>query len=211
MTSQDHPPLQFDERTHTYRVGARVLDHYSAVADGLGLVSEFCKVEQNRDEGKAVHETIRLYTLGQLDEDGLSEGNRNALEGYKKFQRSFPELRPIKRLVEVPSYHHQYMYGTTPDLPMIDDKGRVYVIDLKTAQQKQKSWRLQTASQAAVVLQDLGKPAHTKVRRGCLMVTIWGPEYRIVWHDDPGDWSAWLAHLQAYRWQKANGYLKDAT
>ena len=65
-------------------------------------------------EGTDIHETIRLWLDGTLDESSLGEGNRIALDLFIEWYESFCSGKLLE--YETPTYHRQLKYGTTPDL-----------------------------------------------------------------------------------------------
>lgn len=84
-------------------------------------------LKRRGQEGTDVHDTIKMWLDGTLDESTLAEGNEIALELLWKWQEN--EGNTIGKLVEweKPVYHEKLLYATTPDL-VFDEA----IVDIKT-------------------------------------------------------------------------------
>lgn len=111
MTKQ----FRFDPEQHRYFLGDEEMPSLSKIISPL---NDFGNVPPNVLAAKAqagtnIHETIRLWLDGTLDESTLAEGNKIALEVFKEWWRAY---KTDLVEYETPTYHKKLKYGTTPDL-----------------------------------------------------------------------------------------------
>lgn len=81
--------LDFDEATHTYRLGDRVLSSVTQVLAETGL-AQFDQPwfsDAVKARGTFLHEAIALDIEGDLDDDTLDEQLRGGIEGWRAFMR----------------------------------------------------------------------------------------------------------------------------
>lgn len=111
----DKKQFRFDPIEHRYFLGDEEMPSLSKIISPL---NDFGNVPADVLAAKAqagtdIHETIRLWLDGTLEESTLAEGNKIALEIFREWWRAYKS-----DLVEyeTPTYHKKLKYGTTPDL-----------------------------------------------------------------------------------------------
>jgi hypothetical protein len=206
--------LIYTSDTHQYRLPiphGRV-PGFTETIDAMGMVPEFSKgFERAKDFGHNVHKLIELDCKGELDESTLSDGLLNPWAGYKKFREDFYNLVPITEFVERPIFHPVYLYGCTPDLPMVSKNGKdYYIFECKTTTAKYShTWEMQTAAQVEPLKIWLNK-VHIRFQRRVLWLTDKEPKYEVIKLEETGAFSAFVGCLQAYKWKiKHCGLYKD--
>lgn len=213
MSRQKHPPLRFDDATHTYWVEGQRLPSVTQILEAEGFISSYCKDDEAAEYGNNVHLMVSLDVHGRLDEDSLDPGLRNPFTGWRLFRGEWPHLSPIKEYVEEPLYHHRLLYAGTPDLPMWMRSGRsrqLVVIDVKTTATPQAHHELQTAAYEPLLRQELKIRPDATTLRAALYLSHKSHKYRLIWHENGGDQGVFMGVYNAYRWKKAHGYLRDA-
>jgi len=121
--------LIFDEATHTYTLNGKRLPSVTQIlkplydfsmvpADVLKRAGEF---------GTAVHKTVELYLLGDLDEEALDEGLKGPLAAFKDWEISEGILVLPSDNIEVIGFHRKLLYAGTPDI-----ETESVIIDLKS-------------------------------------------------------------------------------
>lgn len=81
------PNLVFDEATHTYTLGDRVLPSVTSILADAGLCDFSAPwfTDAVKLRGQLVHETLAIFDEGDLDEDTLDPTLEPYLAGYRRF------------------------------------------------------------------------------------------------------------------------------
>ncbi len=107
--------LHFDEATHTYTIGTRVIPNVTRVLSGLVDYSKIPPdtLELARQRGVAVHKMVELDAKGILDEPSLPEWMKPVLARWRQFvaDTGFRGMASEHRV-----HHRQYGYAGTLDL-----------------------------------------------------------------------------------------------
>lgn len=124
--------FRFDKETHTYWLGNEEMPSLSRI---IAPLNDFENVHPDVLAAKAqagtnIHETIRLWLDGTLDESTLAEGNQIALDLFDTWYVNRDEYGQFGKLVEyeTPTYHPKLKYGGTPDLVF-----ETAIVDIKTS------------------------------------------------------------------------------
>lgn len=121
----------FDEASHTYYLDGVKIPSVSEIIAPLSDYSGIDKeiLDNACNYGKAVHKTIELWLKCILDEDDLSEGLKQPLDEFRKFNISDDFKYPFQ--CETQSYSRKLNFAGTVDLAM----GLVpysRIVDIKT-------------------------------------------------------------------------------
>ncbi len=126
--------LLFNEETHKYTMGGVTLPSVTTVMRPL---YDFSMVDKEvlrlaGEFGTAVHKTVELYLLSDLDEETLDPALIGPLEAFKAWQADYPQLQG-RFHVENRMADARLLYAGTADL-IIDAEA---VIDIKTRKANQ--------------------------------------------------------------------------
>lgn len=143
--------LNFDEDSHTYTLGGKVIPSVTQV---LSPLTEYAGIPKHildaaADRGNYVHKACEMYLWETLDEDSLKEEARPYFNGFKKFMS---ETGFIPEVIEERVYHPTLKYAGTLDLGGIlppagrRKKPQRALIDLKTTFKLMRAVGPQTAA-----------------------------------------------------------------
>ena len=130
MSTTTRPEIEFDEAAHTYKVEGRELISVTQVLDECGLVSPFCKGEEYRTRGQAVHMACQFSDEGELDWETVRPEWIGYVQAWEKFKNEtgFQVL-----LSEHKVAHLTYGYAGRLDRQGIfNAKKRDTIVDIKT-------------------------------------------------------------------------------
>lgn len=121
--------FRFEEETHSYFLGAERLPGVTSILKPLYDFSAVPPDVLQRAAlyGTAVHKTVELYLMGDLDETDLDPALALPLDGFKRWQDDHPDYNMDTADIEAPGYHPKLKYAGTPDLD-----GEDFLIDLKS-------------------------------------------------------------------------------
>ena len=128
MSTATRPEIEFDEVAHTYKVEGRELISVTQVLDECGLVSPFCKGEEYRTRGRAVHMACQFVDEGDLNWTTIKPEWVGYVKAWEKFREEtgFLSVERELRVVDL-----TYGYAGT-----LDDHGlrgkRPTIVDKKT-------------------------------------------------------------------------------
>lgn len=125
--------FKFDPVEHKYYLDDKEMPSVTRIIEPLNNFSRIHPdiLQAKRQAGTDIHETIKLWFDGTLDETNLAEGNKIALDLFIAWfdGLGFGNLTEYEK----PIYHKQLKYGGTPDL--VFDKA---IVDIKTAFSKER-------------------------------------------------------------------------
>jgi len=122
--------LVFDAERHVYTLDGTALPSVTQILSPLhdfsgvpaGVLERACLF------GTAMHKTIELFMLGDLDTESLDPALQGCLDGFCRFLDDHPDFAGSDPLVEQFGYHRKLKYAGTPDLEydwaIIDLKSR---------------------------------------------------------------------------------------
>lgn len=123
--------FRFDSLEHKYYLGDEEMPSLSKIIEPL---NDFGNVHPGvlaakAQAGSDIHETIKLWLDGTLNESALAEGNKIALELFQDWYKEHGGRYGFGALLEyeTPTYHTKLKYGTTPDLVFEE-----VIIEIKT-------------------------------------------------------------------------------
>lgn len=126
----DLPELNFDEKTHIYRLDGEEIPSVSKVmeplkASGYAGISEKI-LTKAADKGTSVHNSIENWLKFGIDD--IPVEHRGYFEGFLAW---WNEYHPVVIASEVKTYHKLMRYGGTIDLLAVIG-GKVTLVDFKT-------------------------------------------------------------------------------
>lgn len=182
--------FRFVSETHTYWLDDVEMPSLSRIISPL---NDFVSVHPDVLNAKAqagtdIHKTVELWLAGCLDMDNLAEGNRIALDlfigWYKKTAGDYG--KPV--CVEVPTYHHKLLYGTTPDIVFEEA-----IIEIKTRPYKKIRDDVQLIAQSKCF------PEFPPKRLMVLSLDIVARKYTFQSAENKQAWSIFRKLLDKYR------------
>lgn len=181
--------VEFDQESHTYRVGGLVKPSVTQVLDGMGLVSPFCKSPDAASLGTELHSLFEDKDKGVLISDGLEGPYLKCLEMYESYLLDFG---PVFTDIE------ERLYDEVLDVcGTVDRAGADFIMDIKTGSTIPESGRLQTAAYAMMRF----PLTYETVHRYCLHINPKLKNYKIKTYEDPSDFAEWEMLCKTY-WKK---------
>ena len=198
--------LEFDADNHIYKLDGSIIPGYSQIAKDLGLI-DYSRIRQADLEwkaqvGKAVHTAIFLNNTNELDMDSLDE----TVSSYFKSWLMFVELYQPKILTqysEQPICSIKWRYGVTPDL-IVDQKGGLTLIELKTVTSMNPVTALQTEAQAIAILETY--KIKIKQRWGLQLIPNAMPKLEV--YEDMSDFASWASAVNIWQYKERLGLWK---
>ncbi len=184
---------RFDEDTHTYHVGDRLLPSVTQVLDEAGLIDKEWFTEEHMLRGKRVHIATAMHDEG-LEVFRLTTDERGCLAAWCKFrEESNCEIISIEERV----WSTVWGVAGTIDRRLIINGGAM-TGDIKSGGPAR--WhKLQTAGYG--VCQGSREP------RICIYLKPDGT-YKIQMHNDSSDFDAFHAFLAGYNWKLKEGLIE---
>lgn len=188
--------LQFDEATHTYRLGGKVLPSVTQVLDCLvdWRHVDRAVLDAAAEFGSHVHQAVDLWNRGVLDEPALDPALRPWLESWKRFlvDTGATVIESEARLAcRMPEYA-----GTADAIVRLGKT--ICLIDIKTGAVPR------TVGPQLAAYMHAWNEAHpdlTVRRRFALAVN--GSGYALSECKNPADWSVFLSALNVWRFINA--------
>lgn len=205
--------LHFDADTHTYTLDGKVLPSVTTIIASDPSLYSFGAVkadvlEAAANKGTDIHDYLHLW------ESSESCSVYEPFESYRKEWMRFLVDELLETMIggvvlmsEEPLCHTGHGFAGTPDRVYYNDK-EITIVDIKTGGET-KAHRIQTAAYAILALRQLRPtaPRFDGVRRVAVYLSADKP-YKAVWHDDPTDFTAFMALRSLYLWKKTNGVIK---
>lgn len=123
--------FRFDSLEHKYYLGDEEMPSLSKIIEPL---NDFGNVHPDVLAAKAqagtdIHETIKLWLDGTLNESALAEGNKIALDLFYGWLGGEYDDLGFGDIIEyeTPTYHPKLKYGTTPDIVFAEA-----IVEIKT-------------------------------------------------------------------------------
>lgn len=187
----------FDRELHEYRIDGRLVPSVSEI---VGRMYDFSHVSgavlsAAAHRGTMVHEACELWDRGCLDESTLDERLVPYLDGWKAFCADHL-VAWIPEYMETPMFHHDMLYGGTPDrVGMIGD--HLTIIDIKITAKISPVAGIQLAGYN-LLLQHVAKS--NADRLGVVRLKKDGT-YEKVWFNDAAHESAFRALRAIRNWE----------
>ena len=189
--------LEFEEATHTYRVRGVVLPSVTQiikpVSPSFDMVDP-ATLEQKRQFGVAVHLACELVERGELDDSATHPRIMGCVAAWLSF---LSDAQATVLASETKHYSPIHRFAGRIDR-VVDMRTGPLLIDLKTSDQAYPSYGVQTAGYAVMLEEEFGK-----LQRATLLLSDDG-KYRLVPHNDPADFAAFMGCLAIYHWKRNN-------
>lgn len=208
--------LEYDDRTHTYRVKGRLVPHITEI-----IPSDYSHVppkhlEKARQRGSVVHKLTELYDLHKLDWSSVGPELIPYLEAWVKAILEY-EIEFEPEDVERRLYHPIHGYAGTGDRPRcwITPPGpvsrrRLSTLELKTIAKMDENVALQTGGQQCAEnyrARQLGIP-ETEDRWGCQLKS--NGKFVMVPYEGKHHERVFLSYLTTLKWEVEHGKKKFA-
>jgi hypothetical protein len=186
--------LQFDEPSHTYRVGGATVPGVTAALAALEDFSDVSPpvLQAAQRFGHHVHKACALLVRGQLDWDRLDPALVPYIRGADRFLK---ESGIIVVGSEVAVYHPLHRYAGTLDLAGIW-RERLGIFDFKSGEIP-RTVGPQLAAYEAAYIHD--KPKSRPTRR--YVIALRPNDYRVKLLTDPNDYSMFLSALNCFKFR----------
>lgn len=201
------PTPEFDPTTHTYSYSGKAFPSVTQIIasdpslSGLGSVNK-AVLAAAAEKGTDVHDYLALRDERSIppfpDFDGYEQQWVEAMSVVS----ALPPGDALYEMIETPLFHPNLGYAGTPDRVYHSKRG-IIIVDIKTGAES-KSHRIQTAGYAYLVARHLtpdDPTIPTYLKR--VAVYLKPDRYTAVWHDNPADYSAWMALRNLYFWKQA--------
>jgi len=202
--------FSFDPSTHVYLSrGVRVVSVTQAVKMLPYIGPNYNRadpedLERKRAIGVLVHDACAILDEGDdLEWDALGEA-RGYVEGYGRFlleMRFKPRLIEYHRVASVNGMRYGFKLDREGEMA-----GSPVIIELKTAQQVEPSWALQTAGQALGLPRPV-LPPFEYIRHALILKP--NGTYKLHTLDDPDDSGAFKSALHLVYWALRHGKKLD--
>lgn len=180
----------FDQETHTYTLGQRIIPGATAILKDAG----FTYPDGNMEMGNAVHLATRYYDEGTLDISTVSDEVYPYLEAWIKFKLD-THFKPTR--IEEPNVNAALMIAATLDREGMWDLGKARVL----VEIKKYAPPYFTGLQLAI--QDLTLPVLTLPRDRVAVELQASGNYKLHWFKDRNEHSLAIALVSLY-WYKVN-------
>lgn len=144
--------------------------------------------------GTAVHQACEFLDQEDLDLESLDSSIVGYVLGYQRFKQEhdfFPLTIEQKGVGQSSGIYFGYCLDR---MGIID--GKPVLLDIKTSSKLAAKWAIQTAAYAEATNLD--------GRRLVVHVTKDG-KYKLIEHDDSGDFAVWVGALRVAHWRMAHG------
>lgn len=199
--------LHFDELAHRYYWMGQPVPNVTGVLERAGLYNFGTatreQLEDARELGRAIHKVTELHDRGTLDDASVHPVLVPYLAAWRRF---VAETEFEIELIEQRVYNTIYRYAGTLD---------------RAGHMRLPAWRGQAKSRALLDIKR-GVPQRAtgpqtaayqycdgSTWRGCQRFAVYLQDdgtYKVEHHNDPNDWSVFLAALSIYNWRgAANG------
>jgi hypothetical protein len=187
--------LTFEENTHTYRHGDKVVP---SVTQLLGRLHSFGMVPADVlaaacARGTFVHTLCQFHDEGDLDGSSVGE-----YQGYLDAWVNFCDAYKAEWFgVELQGYSERYGYAGTMDRYGVLN-GSPFVIDIKTSLSSHPVWNMQLTAYRQLLAETVDAK-WALARLGTVQLRPDGT-YKLIEWSDPDAWPAFLALISLINW-----------
>lgn len=192
--------LTFDEASHTYRHGGRVVPSVTQLLDKLhdfsGIPVEI--LDAAKERGTYVHQMCELFDRDELDIPLVPEKYLGYLSGWQAFTH---EYGPVWTGIEHRGYSQLFGFAGTMDrvgaLIWKTPERVKWVIDIKTSADPHPVWGMQTAAYRQILAEE--DALYALARRATVQLSADGRFKFLPW-DEPTDWPAFQSLITLSNW-----------
>ena len=186
--------LTFDDATHTYRHGEKVVP---SVTQCLSKLHDFGMVPKDVLEaaclrGSYVHTLTEYHDQGDLDHSSIGE-YLGYLDAWMQF---CADRKAVWSGIEIRGYSERYGFAGTLDRCGTLNGG-AWVIDIKTSATTHRVWNMQLAAYRQLLVET--DPKWALARLGTVQLKPDGT-YKLVEWSDPDAWPAFVALITLTNW-----------
>lgn len=187
--------LTFDEDSHTYRHGDKVVP---SVTQCLSKLHSFGMVPKDVLEA-ACQRGSYVHTLCEYHDEGdLDAGSIGIYAGYLDAWIQFcADQKAVWSSIEMRGYSERYGYAGTWDRAG-SLNGTRHIVDIKTSVAPHPVWGLQTAAYRQLMSETVATD-WLMARRATVQLRPDG-SYKLIQWDSPDDWTTFLSLIQLINW-----------
>lgn len=191
--------FSFDEVSHTYRLGDRVLPSVTQI---IGPLTDWSKVpadvlDRKRAFGSAVHLACELDDAGELDEAATHPEVMQRVVAWRQYLAA-AHARVLFCEGQLRTHHPRLGFAGTPDrVVRVEDEH--WLIDLKTSDLASRTWGVQLAGYQLLLENHSGLPIH---RRASVRLKDDG-DFRVDVFRNPNDELCFRACLAVHQWKES--------
>ena len=191
--------LTFDEPTHTYRFGGKVVPSVTQVlacAASFGFVTQE-QLEAAQRRGTYTHQMCELSDLEELDDEAEKDGPHwPRLLAWRAFCRDYGANWSA---IESVGYSKAHGFAGTVDRRGVLEKVGTdrFILDIKTSAAIGKTWGLQTSAYKQIAIEESSEWAFA--RRATVRLLESG-KYIFDEFKDRSDWRIFQAMLTLHHW-----------
>ena len=189
--------LTFDEESHTYRHGDKVVP---SVTQCLSKLHDFGMIRKDILEaacqrGSFVHTLCEYHDQNDLDSESIG-----IYGGYLDAWIQFcADHKAVWTSIEQRGYSERYGFAGTWDRSGTL-KGSPFVVDIKTSAASHPVWGLQTSAYRQLLAES--DPAWLLARRATVQLKPDGT-YKFIEWSNPQDWTTFLSLINLINWSKS--------
>ncbi len=192
--------LTFEPGPHIYRWKGDIVPGVTTILERgskFGFVSP-AELEAAQDRGTFVHKCTELDDQGVLHDDEVTGPYGGYIQAWRSFCSDYGADWTGR---EEQGYSQRFGYAGTMDCAgTLARFGKtLWVIDIKTSEQKYRVWRMQTAAYRQLKAEQ--DPRWALARRGSVRLRADG-KYRFDIYDSPLDLPAFLALITYLNWEQ---------
>lgn len=184
--------FHFDEATHIYRLGGRILPGSGEILKDAG----FKYPQGNMEMGRAVHMATQFDDEGTLDTQSVTDEVYGFVLAWRLFRK---ETGFVPNRIEQPNVNSSLMYATVLDREGTWNLGKPHVLVEIKKYPPTYFTGLQLASQ------DMTLPELTLPRDRVVAQLNADGSYKLHWFKDPNDRAMWMFLVSLYWFKRNNG------
>lgn len=191
----------FDEESHVYRLGDRVLPSVTQV---IGFLTDLSRVppdvlERKRLFGRAVHLACELDDAGELDESSTHPAVMTRVVAWRQALQAL-DARVVLAEGAMRGYHPRLMFAGTPDRLICVGGREHWLVDLKTSDDAYRSWGVQLAGYQLLLLEREDVPG---IQKRVAVQLFDDGDFKVVPYRNPNDELCFRACLSIYQWKES--------
>lgn len=181
--------IEFDEKTHIYRLNGVVLPSVTTVIREAGLMDSTFWNSEACNRGTRVAKMTAYFDQGDLEESTVDQAELGYLNAWRRFlSESGFEVGGVEQLVYMPGR----VAGTLDRIGLLNSVSAL--IDIKTGQES--AWHaIQTAGYSMLT-------GRRNRRYACYLAE--DGKYKLVQHSDLGDFGIFDSCVNLHWWKKGN-------
>lgn len=200
--------IAFDGEAHQYKINGVIRPSTTQVMDHFGLMKgkEFFTIHHSQ-RGTYVHEAIKMYTEGILDEKSMDPRLIPYLDSFKLWEKDFGYKHIANETI---CYDPDLeVCGTLDTFGRMSGVDGIALIDYKTGVVGE-SVGFQLASYKRLLRLSNRFPETEPIHKFALKLDPKGKRAKLIPFTDEGVDRMWVSMALLYRWKRENGYPMEA-